>query len=146
MWPSVTPYSLVCRYRYFKGTYCLTGGGLLSKHIPVCTKSEKTPMLIFTTEKTGSNDNPSGLYSIGAWYEYLSGYWLSWLSFAIFLSAHTDRRRNVIKWGTDNTSVFWDIIPCSPLKVNRRFARKYNFLLQGSIISRARNQRESKRR
>jgi hypothetical protein len=40
--------------------------------------------------------------------------------------------------------VFWDIIPCSPLKVNRRFGIICQFHLQGRRISHARNWRESR--
>jgi hypothetical protein len=40
-------------------------------------------------------------------------------------------------------TIFWDITPCSPLKVNRRFGGTYRLNLQGRKISRARNQRES---
>jgi hypothetical protein len=35
--------------------------------------------------------------------------------------------------------IFWDITPCNPLKVNRRFGVKYRLHLQGPRISRARN-------
>jgi hypothetical protein len=38
---------------------------------------------------------------------------------------------------------FWDISPCSPLKVNRRFGRTYRLHLQGRI-SRARYQRDNR--
>jgi hypothetical protein len=38
----------------------------------------------------------------------------------------------------------WDITPCSPLKVKRRFGRTYRLHLQVRRISRARNQRESR--
>jgi hypothetical protein len=41
-------------------------------------------------------------------------------------------------------TVFWDIIPCSPLKVNRRFGGTDRFHLEGCRISRTRNQRESR--
>jgi hypothetical protein len=44
------------------------------------------------------------------------------------------------------TAVFWDITPCSPLKVNRRFGGTYLLHLQGPRISRARYQRESRKR
>jgi hypothetical protein len=37
---------------------------------------------------------------------------------------------------------FWDMTPCSPLKVNRRFGGTCCLHLQGRIINRARNQRE----
>jgi hypothetical protein len=40
--------------------------------------------------------------------------------------------------------LFWDITPCSPLKVNRRFGGTYRLHLQGRGMSRARNQRESR--
>jgi hypothetical protein len=40
-------------------------------------------------------------------------------------------------------SIFWDITPCSPLKVNRRFGGTYRLHLQGPRISQARNQREA---
>jgi hypothetical protein len=42
------------------------------------------------------------------------------------------------------STIFWDITPCSLLKVNRRFGATYRFHLQGRRISRARNQRESR--
>jgi hypothetical protein len=38
-------------------------------------------------------------------------------------------------------SIFWDITPCSPLKVNRRFGRTYRLHLQDRSISQVRNQR-----
>jgi hypothetical protein len=38
------------------------------------------------------------------------------------------------------STVFWDIMPCSPLKVNQRFRGAYHLHLQGRRISRARNQ------
>jgi hypothetical protein len=41
-------------------------------------------------------------------------------------------------------TIFWDITPCDPLKVNRRFGGAYHFHIQGEI-SRARYQRESRR-
>jgi hypothetical protein len=37
-------------------------------------------------------------------------------------------------------SIFWDITPCSPLKVNRRFEGTYRFFLQDRRTSQARNQ------
>jgi hypothetical protein len=33
------------------------------------------------------------------------------------------------------SSVFWDIMPCSPLKVNRRFGRTYPLNLQGAVLA-----------
>jgi hypothetical protein len=42
------------------------------------------------------------------------------------------------------SAVFWDITPCSPLKVNRRFGGTYRLHLHGRRISRVRNQRESR--
>jgi hypothetical protein len=41
-------------------------------------------------------------------------------------------------------TVFWDIMPCIPLKVNRPFGGIYRLHLQDRKISRARNQRESR--
>jgi hypothetical protein len=41
-------------------------------------------------------------------------------------------------------SIFWDITPCSSLKVNRCFGGTYCLYLQGRKISRARNQRENR--
>jgi hypothetical protein len=40
------------------------------------------------------------------------------------------------------STVFWDITPCSPLKVNRRFGGTFRLNLQGRI-SRAKYQRKS---
>jgi hypothetical protein len=42
------------------------------------------------------------------------------------------------------STIFCDITPCSPLKVNRRFGGTYRLNLQGRRMSRARNQRESR--
>jgi hypothetical protein len=41
-----------------------------------------------------------------------------------------------------NSSIFWDITPCSPLKVNRRFGGTCRLHLQG-WISQARNHRDA---
>jgi hypothetical protein len=43
-----------------------------------------------------------------------------------------------------NSTIFWDITPCSPLKFNRRFGETYRLHLQCRKMSRARNQRESR--
>jgi hypothetical protein len=40
------------------------------------------------------------------------------------------------------SSILWDIMPCSPLKVNRRFGGTGHLHLQGRRVSRARNQCE----
>jgi hypothetical protein len=40
--------------------------------------------------------------------------------------------------------IFWDITPYGLLKVNRRFGEKRPPRLQGRIVSRARNKRESR--
>jgi hypothetical protein len=42
------------------------------------------------------------------------------------------------------SSVFWDITPCGPLKVNRHFGGTFRLHLHGRRISQARNQHESK--
>jgi hypothetical protein len=42
------------------------------------------------------------------------------------------------------TTIFWDIMPYSPLRVNRSFGGTYRLHLQGGKISGARNQRESR--
>jgi hypothetical protein len=42
------------------------------------------------------------------------------------------------------SAIFWDITPCSPLKVNRRFGGTYDLHHQGRKISRARYQLESR--
>jgi hypothetical protein len=41
-------------------------------------------------------------------------------------------------------SVLWDITPCRPLKVNRRFGETFRLHLQARKISRTRNRRESR--
>jgi hypothetical protein len=38
------------------------------------------------------------------------------------------------------SSILWDIMPCSPLKVNRRFGGKFRLHLQGRRASKARDQ------
>jgi hypothetical protein len=40
------------------------------------------------------------------------------------------------------SAIFWEIMLCSPLKVNRSFGGTYRLHLQGSRISRSRNQHE----
>jgi hypothetical protein len=42
------------------------------------------------------------------------------------------------------STIFWDITPFSPLRVNRRSGRTYRLHLQGWKISRSRNQSESR--
>jgi hypothetical protein len=37
------------------------------------------------------------------------------------------------------STIFWDITPCSPLKINRHFGGTYRLHLHGRSISRARN-------
>jgi hypothetical protein len=49
----------------------------------------------------------------------------------------------VLTAGLMKSTIFWDITPCSSLKVNRRFGRTYRLHLYGRKISRARNQRET---
>jgi hypothetical protein len=40
--------------------------------------------------------------------------------------------------------IFWDVTPCSLLRLNQRFGGTYRLHLQGRRISLARNQRESR--
>jgi hypothetical protein len=51
-----------------------------------------------------------------------------------------------IQFGVDTThgitSIFWDIMPCSPLEVNRRFGGTCHVHFQGRRISHARNHHE----
>jgi hypothetical protein len=47
------------------------------------------------------------------------------------------------KLETRSSSIFWDLTPCSPLKVNRRFGGTFRFHVQGRRISQVRNQREA---
>jgi hypothetical protein len=42
------------------------------------------------------------------------------------------------------SSIFWDITPCSPLKVNRRFGGTFRLHLQERKVSQYRNHREGK--
>jgi hypothetical protein len=42
------------------------------------------------------------------------------------------------------STIFWDIMLCSPLKVNQHFRGTYHLHLQGRRISQARNQHESR--
>jgi hypothetical protein len=39
--------------------------------------------------------------------------------------------------------IFWDIMPCSHLKINGRFGGKYRLQLQDGRINQARNQHET---
>jgi hypothetical protein len=41
------------------------------------------------------------------------------------------------------SSVFWDIMPCSSVKVNQRFGGTYRLHLQGQKVSQARNKHEA---
>jgi hypothetical protein len=65
-------------------------------------------------------------------------------------TVHTDNTKRPRLGGFESlttlvtkSSVFWDITPCSPLKINRRFGRTCHLHLQGRRISQARNQHES---
>jgi hypothetical protein len=42
------------------------------------------------------------------------------------------------------SAIFWDVTPCGPLKVNRRFRGTYDLNLHGRRISRARYQLENR--
>jgi hypothetical protein len=46
-------------------------------------------------------------------------------------------------WDDKKSTVFWDMTPCSPLKVNRRFGGTYRLHFQGRRINQTRNQRSS---
>jgi hypothetical protein len=58
--------------------------------------------------------------------------------------AKTNRFMALRFWGSrsgvTNSSLFWDIMPCSPLKVNWRFGRTCHLILHGRRSKRARNQ------
>jgi hypothetical protein len=41
------------------------------------------------------------------------------------------------------SSIFWAIMSCSPLQVNRRFGGTYHLYLQGRKVSQERNQRKA---
>jgi hypothetical protein len=47
-----------------------------------------------------------------------------------------------LKFSAMESSIFWDILPCTLLKANRRFGRTYRLHLQGRRLSKARNQHE----
>jgi hypothetical protein len=61
----------------------------------------------------------------------------------IFRSRHQYIAFEVLIPVVMKSSIFWDISPCSPSKVNRRFGRTCCLYLQGQRISQARNQRKS---
>jgi hypothetical protein len=51
-------------------------------------------------------------------------------------------QNNIFKWWkTRKSSIFWDIMQCSPLKVNRRFGRICRLHLKGRRICQTRNQK-----
>jgi hypothetical protein len=49
-------------------------------------------------------------------------------------------RFNVLAEIVMKSSIFWNIMPCSPFKVNRRFGGIYRIYLQGLLVSQSRNQ------
>jgi hypothetical protein len=49
----------------------------------------------------------------------------------------------VLKTVVMESSIFWNITPCSPLKVNRKLGGTCRLHLQGRKTSQARNQREA---
>jgi hypothetical protein len=77
-------------------------------------------------------------------------------AYKVFLFPYSARRRRKMVWwviaGRTLTAgsilrtitVFWDITPCSSLKVNRRFGGTNRLRVQGRRIIRARNQRKSR--
>jgi hypothetical protein len=48
--------------------------------------------------------------------------------------------RKSVGFEVTKSTIFWDITPCSPLSVNRRFGGTYRLHIQGRRISRARYQ------
>jgi hypothetical protein len=61
------------------------------------------------------------------------------------LSASIRRSPRVLKVFSDlKSTIFWDIRPCSDLKVNRRFGGTCHFQFRGRRIRRAKNQRENR--
>jgi hypothetical protein len=71
-----------------------------------------------------------------------------------YINDHTSRAGQICDKQVKSTgsfdmlksTIFWDITPCSQLRVIRRFRGTYCLHLQGRKISRARNQHESRRR
>jgi hypothetical protein len=53
-------------------------------------------------------------------------------------------RFEVLKAVVMKSPIFWDIRPCGPSKVNRRFGGTYRLHLQGRRISRESNQRDGR--
>jgi hypothetical protein len=45
-----------------------------------------------------------------------------------------------------NSTIFWDVAPCSPLECHRRFGRTYCLHLQGRSLSQARTRRKPRQR
>jgi hypothetical protein len=62
--------------------------------------------------------------------------WFQALTAVVILSSF----RNMLPPKTSN---FWDIMPCSPLKVNLHFVRTCRLHLQGPRVNQSRNQRET---
>jgi hypothetical protein len=69
--------------------------------------------------------------------------WKEHLQDFLFTFHQPAQNREIANYIGRKTTVFWDITPCTPLKVNRRFGRIYRLHLQGRKMSRARNQLES---
>jgi hypothetical protein len=71
---------------------------------------------------------------------------LNWLSNSLFLTAFLLRGcKNMVQYFTVHQTMLhskWNIIPCSPMKVDRRLWRTYR-LLQTQRVSQARNQQET---
>jgi hypothetical protein len=61
------------------------------------------------------------------------------------VSQHNLSKRNINSNSLSNlkSSIFWDITPCSPLKVNGRFRGTCRLHFQGRRVSQARKQREA---
>jgi hypothetical protein len=57
---------------------------------------------------------------------------------------HTCATTYIDKLGSTIVTIFWDITPCSPLKVSRCFGETYRLHLHGRKISRVRNQRRKR--
>jgi hypothetical protein len=57
------------------------------------------------------------------------------------LSVNIQFRFEVLTAVFMKNAIFWDITPCIPLKINRRFGGTYRLHLQGPRINRARNQK-----
>jgi hypothetical protein len=103
----------------------------------------KGNMFVCNYTRNNSSSGKTARIYLGGWlFETLPEYPVSWITLGALMKMHYVWIE-VLTAVVLKSSVFWDIMPSSPFKVNRRFGGTYHLHFKGRRISPARKQRES---